>query len=267
MQRYLKTTAVALLATTLGTPAIAAPMIDIQVIANVTDAPAALNGFTAGKDSFVTETFEAPNFTAADGSDPTTEYSGPIQTDVGVFSRGGGASDGSGQCIFGCTKPQVLSTSTSPFGGRKDTTNGAGDGQWLDTNDVSEIVWAFDLTDPASVNDSLFSSNTFNHLAFFMTDVSDQGATLEVTFANGSTAVETVTGQGNGTINFVTAKFGASATGASVTFTNTLNNITGDGFGIDDATIAVPVPASVALLGVGLIGLGVAARRRARGQA
>lgn len=250
--RILMATAGAGVAMAMIQPAAAGPMIDITVIGNVADAPSTLNAFTAGKRGFVTEDFEG--FSTKTSTDP-------LGTKVGTFA-GFGTGKTSGACILGCDEIQVLSTANSPFSGRVDTTNGAGDGQWLDTNDKPEVVWSFDVADNTSVSDADYAFDKFTDLAFFMTDVADVRATLTVTFDDGNSASDTISGQGNGTINFVTAAFASPATSATVTFENTSGNIRGDGFGIDDVTIAVPLPATFGLFGIGLLGLGLLAGRR-----
>lgn len=249
---YLTAAAVAIVALGISQPVSAGAMIDITVIGNVSDAPTALNQFKAGKRGFVTEDFEG--FATKTSTDP-------LPTKVGTFT-GSGTGDTSGACILGCDEIQVLSTGNSPFSGRVDTTNGANPGQWLDSNDRPKIVWSLDVSDNASVSDADFAFDKFTDLAFFMTDVSDVGATLEVTFDDGSIASDTISGQGNGTINFVTASFAGAATSATITFENTAGDIFGDGFGLDDATIAIPLPATFGLLGIGLLGLGLLAGRR-----
>jgi hypothetical protein len=249
---YLTAAAGAVVALGLSQPVSASPMIDITVIGDVGDAPATLNAFTAGKKGFITEDFE----------DLATQTStNTLPTKVGTF-EGFGTGDTSGSCILDCDEIQVLSSGNTPFNGRVDTTNGEDDGQWLDSNDLPKVVWTFDVTDNSSVSDADFGFDKFTDLAFFMTDVSDVGATLTVTFNDGSIASDTISGQGNGTINFVTAAFAGAATSATVTFENTAGDIFGDGFGIDDATIAVPLPATVGLFGIGLLGLGLLAGRR-----
>lgn len=85
-------------------------------------------------------------------------------------------------------------------------------------------------------------------------DTGDSGATGVEVFVNGTS--QGIFGGGLGDNEFGTFTYGpASGTVASLTFS-------GSG-GFDDLMFTpVPVPATVALLGAGLIGLGVATRRR-----
>ena len=64
----------------------------------------------------------------------------------------------------------------------------------------------------------------------------------------------------NGNIQFITGNFSELVTSAKLTVKNSNGN-TSDGWGIDEASIAVPLPGTLALFGISLLGLGVATRR------
>lgn len=228
-----------------------ATMIDVTVqdFGSVGAAQSALATFTSSKRQSDTETFGsfAPNDTLAGGLD----------TAVGTFSNPEGAQNGRGGCIDtagpDCADSLILDNAASPFNGRFDTSVGA-DGQWLDSNDVTQILW--DVT--ADYNGD-GTADPFSHLAVVLTDVGDVGGTLTLEFENGTTVSETITSQGNGAINLVTAQFSPTALSATLLFDVNRQN---DGFGIDDATVAVPAPAALALFGIGLAGFGALRRRR-----
>ncbi|MDZ7829115.1 MAG: hypothetical protein U5K33_06390 [Halofilum sp. (in: g-proteobacteria)] len=234
----------------LASPASAALIdINISTVASVGDAQAALDNFRAGKRHSLTEDFEG--FSAWDGT-AGSATSDPLNSVVGTFSSIGANGTGTA-CVDGCDHLQVADSDSPGLGGsgRMNLTDGGSN--WLDSNDIEGIEW---LVDAAGIGGS------FTDLAFFMTDVADVGATLDLVFDNGDTGSAEITPtQGNGTINFVTASFSDMAIGATVTMRNTSGQTTNDGFGIDGATVAVPVPGTLLLLGTGLLAIGAAARR------
>ncbi|NBC11313.1 MAG: VPLPA-CTERM sorting domain-containing protein [Planctomycetes bacterium] len=137
----------------------------------------------------------------------------------------------------------VLDSGTTPFSGRRNTTSGGAN--WLDSNDSKKVKWVLDL-----------AFQTFD-IGFILSDFSDVSATMRVRFRDG-TNIDTniLPGSGgsnsNGSLAFVESSFTQAAT--SVTFLVDSNN---DGWGIDDVTVsAVPLPAGIALMGLGLAGFG-----------
>ena len=105
----------------------------------------------------------------------------------------------------------------------------------------------------------------FNSIGFFLQDPSDQGATFEILFEDGtldSASVE-FEKEPNGGLSYVTALFAKPVAAATITFSN-IDNDKNDGFGLDDITVGVTdvsEPGLLGLLGLGLLGLGFAARR------
>jgi len=170
-------------------------------------------------------------------------------TAVGTFTQEeqGQTSSGSGLLILDeATKP-------STFQGRRDmTTESINDGNWLDSNDSKEVSWTIDFDD------------MITKLGFFLTDVNDVNASMTATFSDGTdSVVENFLGAGgaadNGEIIYVSAMFDQAVT--SILFNVNTSN---DGWGIDDITVAaVPLPAGVLLLGLGLGGMAAYRRRQA----
>ena len=227
--------------------------LDVASMGSVAGAQSALAGFRTGKRRALTETFES--FEAWDGAG-STATNDPLATAVGAFASLGSHGTGSA-CVNGCSGLQVGNASSSGLGvsGRTNTT--AGGVNWLDSNDVEGIGWSVDASG---------IGGRFTDLAFLLTDVADVGATLDVQFAGGASAsARILPRQPNGHINFVTARFGGLVSSATVNIRNTHGATTNDGFGIDDATVAVPVPGTVALFGAGLLALAGGARRRPKG--
>lgn len=134
------------------------------------------------------------------------------------------------------------------------------DGQWLDSNDAEIVRW--DIGDG--------NGGKFNALGFFLSDANDQGASLEITFADGlsktlnlNEALGEPTDErlGDGNIAWITLYSDVFFDSATLKFDNGVNE--NDGWGIDDMTIArVPEPGTLALLGLGLAGLSLTRRRR-----
>lgn len=247
----------------------------------------ALEAFRSGQKDYVAEDFEGfsvgtltnpSGLDAGGGRNNTSEF---LDTNVGQFYNGPDAVAGTGACTQSgdasdCNSAGILNSAETPFSGRFDSTggddssddtsaNGSEDqGKWLDSNDTTQIVWDADL-DRDEID--LGNGRKISGLGVILTDVTDVGATFEVSLKGASvTSTENFSGLGNGTFTLVTARFRnflPPITSFQATFENK-NGKTNDGFGIDDATIAVPAPATLGLLGLGLIGVGVAARRRNR---
>ena len=235
-----------------STAVFAAPTFDYQVQSFDTDTGAAQDAFdlwVASKNKVLTEDFEEFNSFPDDGNSAAQNPA----TVVGTFTGSGGQGGGTA-AVLNIDETVVKDSDTE---GRNVTKQGD---QWLDSNDVPTVTWDISGT---SVDDF----GPFDSIGFFLIDVADQGATMEVTFAGGGSEefdLPTFSGEDNSNIQFITGKFSQLISSATVTMSN-LENDNRDGWGVDNASIAVPVPASMALLGTGLLGLGLLARRRKAG--
>ena len=244
-KRFLLGTSVAAGIIVAGTlTANAALVITVTSDAGGGEAAAAEAAYLAGLSSSTNESFEG--FTAAD-------FQTSFNTAVGTFTKSG--ADGTGLCT-NCGKLAILDAATSPFDGRypQDGSN------WLDSNDNGNASWAVALAGSAS----------FDSIGWYMTDVSDQGGTLTITFDSCDIEIVQLSALADGNLMFIEAAISSSVTSATVTFAN---DSTGDGWGIDDITVGltgsggggqeeVPEPAMLGLLGLGLAGIGLIRRRR-----
>lgn len=206
--------------------------------------------FLAGLPGYAMESFEgvvlpgAPGGPGHDGGLVQASFSTP----VGTFAQTAPPPHLTGdQCVPSCGNGlAVLSRATSPFDGRFAITPG---GQWLDSNDAARM--RFTLTSPRRA------------VGFYLTDINDIGGRLTITALGGSPASLTFFGSyGSRVYTYVWMSDPAGIPAIDFTMAGSVN----DGFGIDQVSVAdpVPEPGTLLLLGGGLFGLGSRLRRRQR---
>jgi len=214
----------------------AAPILNISsegLVASQAAETAFLGTLAAG---FLTETFDAGYIV---GSQSLTINS---VAGVGSFTMNtagsGGDCDASGySCAAGLA---VLDTPNSPFSGRFDVSPD----NWLDSMDAQKMT----ISPVAG----------FTAMGFYMTDPNDAGGRFSIGGVDFSFADIFGASLGSGEVYYLTIYDSEGLGDLSIHA-----NDASDGFGLDNVTVGkVPEPGTLALFGLGLLGLGVARKRR-----
>jgi hypothetical protein len=173
-----------------------------------------------------------------------------LVTDVGTFTAGGDI--GTGDTSYNATEPYSNDPyfsirSESWFGRGNQTTGGS---KWLDSGDITELNLSVDL-----------SNIPYRSLFFTLQDPSDVNATTKVEGTAGEIASYTFTNpEPNNAVFLVGILWDADETLSSISWKVSTQN---DGYGLDNfASAPVPEPATMLLLGSGLIGLAGIGRRK-----
>lgn len=241
MKTYTKLFSVGLLAVGVAT-ANAAPVLKIsgEGAANANAAQASFLS-TLQPGYAPPEDFESYDV-ATDFNDQMTSFA----TSVGTFdvtqpafnSPTDSCNDEGFQCGAGLA---VLNADETPFNGRFATSPS----QWLDSMDAQSVKFTPDADN--------------NAVGFFMTDPNDAGGRFSIDGFD--FAFSDVFGKslGSGGLFYISLYDGEGLDSFEIH-----SNDPNDGYGIDDVTVGrVPEPGTLALLGLGLAGLGFSYRRRA----
>jgi hypothetical protein len=222
---------------------------------NETDAITALNNWLAAETPWtsfsILEDFESfPALTPGVNPGETSYASTGLNT---TFTATGSA--GQGSMSFDTSNPQfgVMERDDPDIGGSNlgRTLNWDDpsffDEQYLDSGDMTEIT----------LNTTLVAQE-YEWLFFFMFDVADIGGTMTVSeVTGGGNSEEMISGLDNGMITFV----GIEANSYIEEIVLSMNSSI-DGFGVDNFGVPVPEPATMMLLGSGLLGLAAVGRKK-----
>lgn len=198
-------------------------------------------------DNLATENFDSMGTNPSYGANDNLSWensANSFATNVGLFTLTTPSTTTNADNLN--LKIESLNTGESD---RETLAGGSAQDLWLDSNDAKLVTWEIN------------TGATFNSIGFLFSDPNDQGARVKINYANGQTAdYQLTTAFGSGSMHFVKLFDLGDAISATIVFDN--GNSAYDGWGIDDIAVGVvPEPATLALLGAGLVGLGMARRR------
>jgi hypothetical protein len=218
----------------------AAPILSISVQGGSAATQAETDFLATLGGSHLTETFDDNTFYTP-GDQATTITS---QAGVGNFTSeepgvGGLCDSGSYNCAEGLA---VLDAGTSPFSGRYSVSGN----NWLDSMDAKEM--------------SIGPAAGYNAMGFYMTDPNDAGGRFSIGGVDFDFNDIFETALGSGKIFYISIFDAAGLGGVSI-----FSNDPDDGYGLDNVTVgsvAVPEPGTLALLGLGVLALILARKRK-----
>lgn len=186
----------------------------------------------------ITETFDS-GYTVGAQSLTIDSVAAPGTSFTSITQGVGGACNSGGySCSDGLA---VLDSGASPFSGRFSLSSP----NWLESMDAQEMT--------------ISPTSGYNAMGFYMTDPNDSGGRFSIGGVDFSFNDIFDSALGNGKVFYISL-FDVDGLGDVSIF----SNANGDGYGLDNVTIgsvAVPEPGTFALLGLGLLGLGVARKR------